>query len=372
MRRILELDAALSALPCGLAGQANDQLRARAYLDGRAESAGYPQVLQVETTSRCAMRCSHCPRTWLMTRPAADMDFGLFQRVVAQLRPYANHEALALMHFGEPSLYPHLGEAIRLAQARGLRVTVSATAAAFDDRAVREAVDSGLSRLRLMFDGMDDETSRRIRGPGAGFARSLRQLRQLLDYRSRQGVRLPEVTAAMVKHPHNRHQWELFREQFSRIPGIKCQLVPFSGFAGNAPQLERLQRLLRDDAAEAREARRVARLDRRACFYPWQGVTVLCDGRVVPCCRDVDGACVLGDLRRQSLLEVWNGEPLRRLRRAFLAGDRGNPLCRRCREGSLGIGAPDPRRLRAAAALVRPALPRPVRALLRRRAHEAR
>jgi len=388
--RLRELDDVLSALPRGMAGQINDLLLSKSYLDGETESAGYPRVFQLETTNRCAMRCRHCPRTWLMTRAAADMDLALFKRTLAQVRAYANHEAIYLMHFGEPSLYPRFGESIRLAQARGLRVTISSAASALSDTAVREAVDSGLRELWLIFDGMDDETLRRIRGPGASFARSIGQLRKLLNYRGQRGACLPHVTAAMLKHPHNRHQWELFRKHFSRVAGISCRLMHFSSFAGDAPQLERFRRSLLDDASEAREARRVARLDRRVCFYPWQCVTILCDGRVVPCCRDVDGAYVLGDLRRQSLLDIWNGEPLRRLRRAFLAGDRDNPLCRRCQEGSLGIGTPDNRMLRAARelcasgappkdgrgrmnrayAVLWQSLPRPARALLGARLSE--
>lgn len=41
---------------------------------------------------------------------------------------------------------------------------------------------------------------------------------------------------------------------------------------------------------------------------------VLWDGRVVPCCYDFDGKIVLGDLRRESVAKVWNGEKYERFR----------------------------------------------------------
>jgi hypothetical protein len=58
---------------------------------------------------------------------------------------------------------------------------------------------------------------------------------------------------------------------------------------------------------------------------------VLWDGRVAACCYDYDGRMILGDLRRQTIAEIWHGEPYRRLRRAQATGDFAEwPLCRNC------------------------------------------
>jgi hypothetical protein len=49
---------------------------------------------------------------------------------------------------------------------------------------------------------------------------------------------------------------------------------------------------------------------------------------------------ILGDLRKGSLEEIWNGAPMRRLRRDFRAGRLRSPLCAGCKEPSLEIGLP--------------------------------
>jgi hypothetical protein len=52
---------------------------------------------------------------------------------------------------------------------------------------------------------------------------------------------------------------------------------------------------------------------------------------VAACCYDFDGKMILGDLRRQSIAEIWHGQPYRRLREAHAAEDFSNwPMCEDC------------------------------------------
>ena len=69
---------------------------------------------------------------------------------------------------------------------------------------------------------------------------------------------------------------------------------------------------------------------RPPCHYLWKSVVVLWDGRVVPCCRDFDGKITLGDLKRQSLTDIWRGSTLQALRRMHLDGEFENTLCDDC------------------------------------------
>ena len=45
--------------------------------------------------------------------------------------------------------------------------------------------------------------------------------------------------------------------------------------------------------------------ERVPCMSLMRAITILWDGRVVPCCLDYDGKQILGDLNTQSLDEVW-------------------------------------------------------------------
>ena len=59
--------------------------------------------------------------------------------------------------------------------------------------------------------------------------------------------------------------------------------------------------------------------------YPCQmldRVDILSDGRVALCCSDVEGAYSWGDVREQSVLEIYRGEVARRYRETHRRGGR--------------------------------------------------
>jgi len=78
----------------------------------------------------------------------------------------------------------------------------------------------------------------------------------------------------------------------------------------------------------------------KVCLWPWTKMSVLVDGRVVPCCMDYDGKYVLGDLKRGSLKSIWNGEKMVRLRKALLEGRKEDiELCSKCAHGPADKGS---------------------------------
>ena len=67
------------------------------------------------------------------------------------------------------------------------------------------------------------------------------------------------------------------------------------------------------------------------CPYLWSTMSISWDGTVVPCCLDTWAEQPLGRIGEKPLLEIWNGEPLRLLRRKLLAGEYSDiPLCSGC------------------------------------------
>ena len=356
---IQNLGKTLRDMPHNEAASINDYLKATSYFGRSSISLAHPSVWEIETTNRCAMTCSHCPRSTCMKRPVIDMDYELLTKLLEQLLPqtqdlyHDGHALVNYIHYGEPALYKWYGESISYAKSKGFKVVISSTSSAFNDNAVLASVNYQLDELWLIFDGMDDGAFKEIRGKAASFDKGLLQMNKLIAQKKQQLSDLPRVSVVMIKHPANRHQWQTFKDFFGRMPQVTTNLAHFSTFAGNCPPINALQQAIADDPEEQQEMRRVAELNKHICYYPWHSVSVLADGRVVPCCRDVNGDYVLGDLNNESLIEIWNGERMRQLRNDFIQGNRNNPLCKSCKEGSLEIGVPLPPDPQAAALLAR-------------------
>lgn len=67
------------------------------------------------------------------------------------------------------------------------------------------------------------------------------------------------------------------------------------------------------------------------CIYPWIHIHAYPTGEAYPCCHAEMKPGVVGNCRTQTLKEIWQGEPMQRLRNDML-NERPNAACTRCYE----------------------------------------
>ena len=65
-------------------------------------------------------------------------------------------------------------------------------------------------------------------------------------------------------------------------------------------------------------------------MLPWTHMHMWPNGDTYPCCLG-DSRMPVGSAHKNSMQEIWNDEPMRKLRRNMLAGEK-SPECRRCYE----------------------------------------
>lgn len=322
-------------------------LKEMSYVHNFSYCLGPPRIMEIETTNRCAGHCIMCPKTYNFHRKTQDMDFTLFKIIISQVKPYYQKKTplglpeLPLFHYGSPFLYPYFGEAISLCKKKGFYIIFSDIAAIMDSDKCREIVSSQLDEVWLMVDGINNETTQYIRGPAASFDKAVENIKALLKIKNEKQIDYPKIKVIMIRQPANYYQAESFLQFFSRIDGISGSVAFFSSFGGDIPEINQLLADLQKITGQPDEDLRVKENNSFRCYYPWNSVSILSDGRVVPCCRDMNGTIILGDLNKQTLKEIWNGEPIKKLRREFISGKITNPLCINCKEANNEIGLPN-------------------------------
>src|SRR5262252_5548690 len=78
-----------------------------------------PVCVYLETTNRCNLLCTTCPRTYEELEPPADMSWELFTSIVEQI---PNLQRAVLHGVGEPMLVKHLPRMVRYLKDRGTYV----------------------------------------------------------------------------------------------------------------------------------------------------------------------------------------------------------------------------------------------------------
>ena len=91
----------------------------RAETDRTSVPVRKPVCLYLETTNRCNLLCTTCPRTYEELEPPADMSWELFTSIVDQI---PDLERCVLHGVGEPMLVPELDRMVRYLKDRGTYV----------------------------------------------------------------------------------------------------------------------------------------------------------------------------------------------------------------------------------------------------------
>lgn len=329
--------------------------------DARASEAARPPVcLYLETTNRCNLLCTTCPRTYEELEPPADMSWELFTSIVDQVPDLAR----AVLHgVGEPMLVKHLPKMVRYLKDRGVYVLFNTNGTVLNARNGRALIAAGLDELRVSLDAANAESYREVRGLDY-FDRILRNVRAFRRLQEAEGHTTPRVSAWLTGLRKTVEELPDFVRVAAEI-GIKevylQRLVFFDDQAiGHArPDQSLFESITRQEMAHLDQAEALARalgivfsasgaasepglsLQRTAdgspwslCRRPWTLMYFTANGRALPCCiapfsqRGYEHY-TLGDATRQTLGEIWNGPAYRSFREALLS-DAPPSACASC------------------------------------------
>src|SRR6476620_4495653 len=127
----------------------------------RGTAVRKPVCLYLETTNRCNLLCTTCPRTYEELEPPADMSWDLFTSIVDQ----APGLARAVLHgVGESMLVANLPKMVRYLKDRSVYVLFNTNGTLLSERHGRALIDAGLDELRVSLDASNRESFKAIRG----------------------------------------------------------------------------------------------------------------------------------------------------------------------------------------------------------------
>jgi MoaA/NifB/PqqE/SkfB family radical SAM enzyme len=319
-----------------------------------------PVCLYLETTNRCNLLCTTCPRTYEELEPPADMSWELFTSIVDQVPGLQR----AVLHgVGEPMLVKNLPKMVRYLKDRGTYVLFNTNGTVLNEKNGRALIAAGLDELRVSLDAATETSYLAVRGKNY-FKRILRNVRAFRELQEREGNDRPRVSAWLTGLKETIAELPEFVRVAASIGVKEVYLQRLVFFNQEAVGLARPDQALydkmsRDEAAAIGEAAALARsygmtfsasgaasepgssLKRSdadspwsMCRRPWSVMYFTANGRALPCCiapfsqRGYENY-TLGDATQQTLREIWNGEAYGSFRDALLS-DRPPSACAGC------------------------------------------
>lgn len=292
---------------------------------------GMPAAISTELTNHCNLNCPECSSgSGIMERKRGFMDIGLFRDILAEMKPYLYN--INLYFQGEPMLHPLFFSFLE--SARRFRTTVSTNGHYLTAENSDYLAGSGLGRLIVSVDGMDQAAYASYRKNGE-LDRVIAGVNNAAAARKKLNSSMT-IEIQLLVNRYNEHQIGQVR-QFAKERGIRLrlksmQVINEESIQGWMPEIEKFRRY---EAGDGKYIIKSTLPDN--CRRIWFNPVVTWDGKVLPCCFDKNAHHVMGDLKNNSFRAIWHGAEFDKFRHRILNNRSGIDMCRNCTEGLKGV-----------------------------------
>ena len=285
-----------------------------------------PYVLIVDPSSKCNFKCRFCPtghpRLIKETgRYQGSMSLSNFEKIINDLSDFPDPiKVLRLYKEGEPLLNKNIGKFIAYAResSKVLSVDTTTNGVLLTPRMSEQLISAGINQINISVNGIRDEHFSDLVHTKVNFSRYLENIKYLFSikgdciiYIKAIHENLSEVEREIFLDLFGNYSDRIFFEHlFPNWPGFDDKSIPRDGNISlyGGPVKERL-----------------------ICPYIFYSITVNSDATVSLCIQDWQRKLIVGDLKTQSLRDIWMGASMKMHRILHLQGNRKeNPICGNC------------------------------------------
>jgi len=299
---------------------------------GKPVHWGQPFAMAIEPTTACNLRCPECPSGLRnFTRPTGHLTSTFFKQVIKEV-----HEDLLYLTFyfqGEPYLHPEFLDMVSYARSKKIYTATSTNAHYLNDANAKKTVESGLDRLIISIDGTTQETYESYR-VGGKLDKVLEGARNMVKWKKKLGSKTPHLIFQYLVVRPNEHQIDEVKELANEI-GMDAvifktaQVYDYKDGNDLIPTIDKYSRY--KEGPKGKWSIKNA-LDNQ-CWKMWHSNVITWDGKVVPCCFDKDADHILGNLKENSMQEIWSGDTYKTFRSSILRSRKEIDICQNCSEG---------------------------------------
>lgn len=291
-------------------------------------SSEYPPSLGIETTAVCNLKCNKCPvgRERVVKPENSFMKMPLFHKIIDEIHDYSH--SVCLSYFGEPLINPRFFEYVQYARRKRLAVSFYSNGIALNRQISDEIVRHEVAEVAFSVDCLpqDYEFFARMKNipPTSAKHEIERIIAQILHLRAviLKSKAATKISVIRMDAPESTPR-DIYETFFSGS-GISVSSGGVIDWGGTV-----------DRVTVTRPAESIV------CHFPW-GISVASSGVISMCHVDYNAEHEIGDVNRQTIREIYNGEKIRAIRRMQARHDiRGLP-CNKCSHTDFAIKGNNP------------------------------
>jgi radical SAM protein with 4Fe4S-binding SPASM domain len=257
-----------------------------------------PKRVEIELVSDCNLKCTYCPRHYVNNLKGY-IDFDLYKKIIDEIREF--NPILVLHRRGESLLHPKFNEILNYLNNDFNEVQIATNATCLNE----DKFESIVNNITFISFSLDTEKSFNKTRIPANYDVVKNKILKFLDYNK--GKVTTQVSMVDVGQP--REEIEEFKEYWkSRVDRVRVY---------SAHSL--------DGKFGSLENKRV----RKPCIMPFYQMTIYENGIVARCNHDWDSDG-MGDLKKSTLIEIFNNEKYQDLRKQHTTLKICDKVCTNC------------------------------------------
>lgn len=285
-----------------------------------------PYLLYIDPTNKCNFRCNFCPTSdkqllRRVGRPFATMSMELFKKITDDLKKFEQKLKLASVYKdGEPLMNPNFPDMIRYLKDANVaeRIWTKTNGAALHPKLNRKIIESGLDMICISVEAVSSEGYMEVANARIDYDIFRKNIADLYSRRENCEIYIKIADSGLKK--------EIIEKFYADFEPISTKIAVEKLMGWSYSDIKDFTLGTMPDTYDG-----LPLIDKKVCAYPFYVMAVNADGSVSVCGNDWAYGTVVGNVKEQSLREIWFSDRFNQFRETMLEDRRADiPVCANC------------------------------------------
>jgi len=262
----------------------------------------FPNQIIINLANKCNGNCVFCEYPHIEEK-RGEMSQTLFKDIIKDCKE--NQDKLDLIQFsgfGELFVFSDAISFLRIIdrELSSVRIKVKSNGSINFEQAKKIIREDLIDEISFSIDGGNKNSAETTVGwTGYDFQDIVNNINRFIDLKEKYDSDIA-VNVTFTLSPYNFNSIREFIRKW-KFKNVEIRMSGVNNLAGNLFDLKE-----RDKPEDG---------DLRYCPFPFEGMWIMSDGTVALCYHDAYAECKIGDLTQESVLEVWNCNKIKKIRK---------------------------------------------------------